>query len=376
MGSKAHLKSGRSIARNFTRNNGKTAGGASRVRLELSQQPRGILGLELAPLPSPQMRRQQDRPEAHAHQAAHGDSKRLEHAPHLAVSPFAQHDLVPAVRSAAPARGDAVEPGRAVVESDPFGEGAHLFARELAPYPHRVLALDLAARVHQAVGELARVGKEQEPAGVEVQPADRDPVTAPHSRQMVEHGRPARRIARGDEQAGRPTVFDHLPRMRGSHWIAIGRLDFNSGGLLLFTDSGELANRLMHPSSQIEREYAVRVRGELSREQMRTLAEGVVLDDGPARFDSISPGGGSGSNRWYQVVLREGRNREVRRMFESIGITVSRLMRVRFGHIQLPSYLRRGQWRELDPKDAARLLAAFEPQVASAKADSSAAEDA
>src|SRR5216117_614898 len=142
MGSKAHLKDGESIARNFT---GTTQRGSRRSL----QQPRGLSGLELAPLAATQMRRQPDGPEAHAHQAAHGDSKGLEHSPDLAVAPFAQHDLVPAVRSAASARGDAVESGRAVFENDPLSESAQLLARELAPHPHRVLALDLVARVHE-----------------------------------------------------------------------------------------------------------------------------------------------------------------------------------------------------------------------------------
>jgi 23S rRNA pseudouridine2605 synthase len=205
------------------------------------------------------------------------------------------------------------------------------------------------AALGQRVGSRDRVALDGHPVSLRFEEG------AP--RLLIYH-KPAGELVTTRDPSGRPTVFDNLPRIRGGHWIAIGRLDFNTGGLLLFTDSGELANRLMHPSNEIEREYAVRVRGELSREQLRRLAQGVALDDGPAKFDSISSGGGSGSNRWYQVVLREGRNREVRRMFESLGITVSRLMRVRFGPIRLPPHLRRGQWHELEPKEAAWLLEA------------------
>lgn len=162
-------------------------------------------------------------------------------------------------------------------------------------------------------------------------------------------------VSRADPEE-RVTVFDRLPRVRGGKWIAIGRLDYNTGGLLAFTTSGELANRMMHPRYALEREYAVRVLGQLKPEQLARLTRGIQLEDGPARLIAIEDAGGEGANHWYRIVLAEGRNRIVRRMFEALGVTVSRLMRVRFGSIRLPPRLKRGQWQELERAEVSELL--------------------
>ena len=159
--------------------------------------------------------------------------------------------------------------------------------------------------------------------------------------------KPAGEIVSHDDPEGRPSVFDKLPVLRGAKWLAVGRLDFNTEGLLIFTTSGDLANRLAHPRYGFDREYAVRVLGELDDEKRKLLVQGVELEDGEASFSRLEHGGGDGANQWYHVVISEGRNREVRRMFEAVGLTVSRLIRVRYGGIHLPRTVARGHWEEL-----------------------------
>ena len=173
---------------------------------------------------------------------------------------------------------------------------------------------------------------------------------------LLYHKQEGEIVSRNDPEM-RPTVFDRLPKLRNMKWTAIGRLDFNTSGLLIFTTSGELAHRLMHPRFEAEREYAVRLQGSLDAAQMKQLLkDGVMLDDGPVKFSGLEDAGGQGHNHWYHIVLKEGRNRVVRRTFEALGLPVSRLMRVRFGMISLPPRLKRGAMAEMEPDDVTAVL--------------------
>ena len=165
------------------------------------------------------------------------------------------------------------------------------------------------------------------------------------------YNKPTGEVTTRSDPQGRPTVFDKLPRLQGARWIAVGRLDINTSGLLLMTTDGELANAMMHPSNRVDREYACRIFGEVDEQKLARLKEGVMLDDGPAQFSDIVASGGGDGNTWYHVTILEGRNREVRRLWASQDLTVSRLKRVRYGAVFLPKRLRMGNWSELTPRD-------------------------
>jgi 23S rRNA pseudouridine2605 synthase len=245
--------------------------------------------------------------------------------------------------------------------------------RVLAPQPetpklHKVLAqagLGSRLEMEQLIME-GRISVNNEPAhiGQRIQFGDQIKINgkpirvriAPPPARVIAYHKPVGEVVTHDDPQNRPTVFRKLPKLQQGKWQSVGRLDLNTEGLLLFTSSGELANRLMHPRFGLEREYAVRVLGALSNDEKQQLLEGITLEDGKAQFNTIEDGGGEGANAWYRVTISEGRNREVRRLFEALGHAVSRLIRIRYGAMMLPRGLKRGAWVELDERDMRALL--------------------
>lgn len=310
-------------------------------------------------------------PELRAAQVAAGDLPGRDEAADTEPPEALSEDLAQAVAptSAAPQenRFEDVVSGRFDAEQD-SEEVAVPSKRVLAPMAespklHKVLAqagMGSRLEMEQLIME-GRITVNNEPAhiGQRIQFGDqvkvngkpvRFRVEAPPPRVIAYH-KPVGEVVTHDDPQNRPTVFRRLPRLQQGKWQSVGRLDLNTEGLLLFTSSGDLANNLMHPRFGLEREYAVRVLGALSNEEKQKLLEGVRLDDGVAQFGSIENGGGEGSNCWYRVTISEGRNREVRRMFEAVGHAVSRLIRIRYGAMMLPRGLKRGAWMELDAGD-------------------------
>ncbi|WP_195812368.1 pseudouridine synthase [Xylophilus rhododendri] len=239
-----------------------------------------------------------------------------------------------------------------------------------SPKLHKVLAqAGLGSRLEmEQMIEEGRISVNNEPAhvGQRIQYGDQIKVNGkavriridPPAARVIAYHKPAGEVVTHDDPQNRPTVFRRLPRLHAGKWQSVGRLDLNTEGLLLLTNSGELANRLMHPRFGLEREYAVRVLGALNKEEKQKLLDGVRLDDGMAQFGSIEDGGGEGANTWYRVTISEGRNREVRRMLEAVGHAVSRLIRIRYGAMLLPRGLKRGAFMELDERDINSLMEA------------------
>ncbi len=291
-------------------------------------------------------------------------------APSIVTAVDAADDDLDAIRF------DDVISGQFDEEGDvPDGDLPPQLKRVLAPEPdapklHKVLAqagLGSRLEMEQLILE-GRISVNNEPAhvGQRIQYGDQIKINgkpirvriAPPPVRVIAYHKPTGEVVTHDDPQNRPTVFRKLPRLYQGKWQSVGRLDLNTEGLLLLTSSGELANQLMHPRFGLEREYAVRVLGALSNEEKQRLRDGVNLDDGPAQFTSLEDGGGEGSNCWYRVTIHEGRNREVRRMFEAVGHAVSRLIRIRYGAMVLPRGLKRGHWMELGERDIAQLMQA------------------
>jgi 23S rRNA pseudouridine2605 synthase len=186
-----------------------------------------------------------------------------------------------------------------------------------------------------------------------------NPLKSKQETRILLYHKPVGEISSRHDPKFEKTVFDNLPHLKHARWVQVGRLDLNTSGLLIFTNNGELANQLMHPRYGLEREYAVRVRGQVTHEILNNLQKGVALEDGPGKFTRIEFRGGEGSNTWYHVTLNEGRNREVRRLWESQGLEVSRLIRIRYGTLAMPRYLARGQTYELTPKEVSKFIASL-----------------
>lgn len=248
------------------------------------------------------------------------------------------------------------------------------------PKLHKVLAqagMGSRLEMEQLIME-GRISVNNEPAhiGQRIQFGDQIKVNGkpirvridPPPARVIAYHKPVGEVVTHDDPQNRPTVFRRLPKLPQGKWQSVGRLDLNTEGLLLFTSSGDLANKLMHPRFGLEREYAVRVLGALSKEEKQRLLDGVQLDDGMAQFGSIEEGGGEGSNCWYRVTISEGRNREVRRMLEAVGHAVSRLIRIRYGAMVLPRGLKRGAWMELDEADIRALVRAADRHPGGAEA--------
>jgi 23S rRNA pseudouridine2605 synthase len=270
-----------------------------------------------------------------------------------------------------------------VVEDSSIAEKRVLLPQPESPKLHKVLAqagVGSRLEMEQLILE-GRISVNNEPAhiGQRVQFGDQVKVNGrpirfriqPPAPRVIAYHKPAGEVVTHDDPQNRPTVFRRLPKLFQGKWQSVGRLDLNTEGLLLFTSSGELANNLMHPRFGLEREYAVRVLGALNAEEKQKLLAGVNIGDGLAQFGSIEEGGGEGSNCWYRVTISEGRNREVRRMFEAVGHAVSRLIRIRYGSMVLPRGLKRGTWMELDATDIGLLTRASRGFASSLPADAS-----